>query len=92
MCSVLLCSARGIKLSCEVPFVKFQWLVLELPAANQRVLNSVFFVSCYILVLSYKQGGSLWGEGQRGPGPSNSWNNENDCIFYKRTIKVRTSC
>ena len=46
-----LCSARGIKLSCEAPFVKFQWLVLELPAANQRVSNSVFFVSSYILVL-----------------------------------------
>ena len=46
-----LCSARGIKLSCEVPFVKFQWLVLELPAANQRVSNSAFSVSSYILVL-----------------------------------------
>ena len=48
-----LCFARGIKLSCEVPFVKFQWLVLKLPAANQRVSNSVFFVSSYILVLRF---------------------------------------
>ena len=40
-----LCFARGIKLSCEVPFVKFQWLVLKLPAANQRVSNSVFLLS-----------------------------------------------
>ena len=47
-----LCSARGIKLSFEVPFVKFQWLVLKLPSDNQRVSNSVFFVSSYILVLS----------------------------------------
>ena len=46
-----LCSAQGIKLSCEVPFVKFQWLVLELPADNQRVSNSVFFVSSYMPVL-----------------------------------------
>ena len=52
----ILCSAQGIKLSCEVPFVKFQWLVLELPAANQRVSNSVFFVSSYILVLRLKVG------------------------------------
>ena len=48
-----LCSARGIKLSCEVPFVKFQWLVLKLPSDNQRVSNSVFFDSSYILVLRY---------------------------------------
>ena len=46
-----LCSAQGIKLSCEITFVKFHWLVLELPAAKQRVSNSVFFVSSYILVL-----------------------------------------
>ena len=46
-----LLSAQGIKLSCKAPFVKFEWLVLELPAANQRVSNSVFSVSSYILVL-----------------------------------------
>ena len=50
-----LCFARGIKLSCEVPFVKFQWLVLKLPADNQRMSNSGFFVSSYILVLRYIQ-------------------------------------
>ena len=44
-------SVQGINLSCKVPFVKFEWLVLELPAANQRVSNSVFSFSSYILVL-----------------------------------------
>ena len=44
-------SAQGIKLSHKVPFVKFEWLVLELPVANQRVSNSVFSVHSYILVL-----------------------------------------
>ena len=39
-----LCSARDIKLSCKVPFVKFQWLVLELPAANQWVSDYVFLL------------------------------------------------
>ena len=46
-------SAQGIKLSWKAPFVKFEWLVLELPAANQRVSNSVFSVSSYILVLRF---------------------------------------
>ena len=34
-------------------FGKSEWLVLELPAANQKVSNSVFSVSSYILVLRY---------------------------------------
>ena len=39
-------SAQGIQLSCKVPFVKFQWLVLELLAANQRVSNCLT-IACY---------------------------------------------
>ena len=45
-------SAQGIELSCKAPG-KFEWLVLELPAANHRVSNSVFSVSSYILVRYY---------------------------------------
>ena len=43
----------GVQLSGEVPFVIFEWLVWELPPDNQRVSNSVFSVSSYILGLRY---------------------------------------
>ena len=42
-------SVLVIKLSFKVPVVKLEWLVLELPAANQRVSNSVFSISSYTL-------------------------------------------
>ena len=44
-------SGQSTKLSCKVPFVKFEWLVLKLPAANQRVSNSVFSVSSCVKML-----------------------------------------
>ena len=49
--SSLQLSAQGVQLSGEVSFVKFEWLVLGLPAVNQRLSNSVFSVSSYIPVL-----------------------------------------
>ena len=60
--------------------------ICELTAANQRVSNSIFSVSSYILVLRLRYRGVAKG----GLGPSNFWINE--CIFHKHTIKVCVSC
>ena len=48
--------AQGPPLSAKVSFVSIYPADWTLPSDNQRVLNSVFYVSSYILVLRYVRG------------------------------------